>query len=437
MTLLTILAALVLLILLIAWLKINPFLAFLLTSITAAMLLKIPIEKIPTSLEKGIGSMLGSLTGVLCIGAMFGKLVSESGAAQKIANVLMSFFGERYIQWALMLTGFIVGIPLFYNVGFVLFVPLIFSVAFRFNLPAVAIGLPLLTSLSVTHGFLPPHPSPTALVAQFSANLGTTLFYGILVAIPTVIIAGPIFASTLKNIVSKPLATFTPKTLPDDQLPGTANCFLSTLLPVILLAGTSLFPLLKIENQWFVNLFKFLGDPLIVMLIALLVGTFTLGIFQNRQVKSIMENYGDAVKDIAMLLLILAGAGTLKQVFVDGGVSQEIATMLNGLKINPLLLGWMMATVIRICIGSATVAGITTAGIIAPVVAAGGVDPNLMVLAVGAGSLMFSHVNDSGFWMFKEYFNLSLKDTYRSWSLMETVVGVVGILSVLVLDIFV
>jgi Gnt-I system high-affinity gluconate transporter len=366
-----------------------------------------------------------------------GKLVAESGAAQKITSVLMKTFGEKNMQWALMVTGFIVGIPLFYNVGFVLMIPLIFSVVYRVKLPAVYVGVPMLAALSVTHGFLPPHPSPSALVGQFKANMGLTLLYGIVLAIPAIILAGPVFAKTLKKIDTPPLAIFQSKNISEAQLPGAANSFLSSLLPVILLALTTLAPFLFTLDGSSTKFVSFISEPSIVMLVALLFATFTLGIGTGRSMKAVMDIYVDAVKDVAIILLIVSGAGALKQVFTDSGVSNEIAAMLKGWSIHPLVLGWLIAAIIRVCIGSATVAGLTTAGIIAPVVAGSGVDPNLMVLSIGAGSLMFSHVNDSGFWMFKEYFNLSIKQTIRSWSLMETIVAVVGLIGVLILDIFI
>lgn len=437
MTFLIVLGCILALILLITWGKFNPFLAFLIVSIAAGGLLGIPLSGISGSVQKGIGDMLGSLVVIICLGAMLGKLVAESGAAQKISEVLINLFGRKYLLWAMMITGFIVGIPLFYNVGFVLLVPLIFSVVYQTKLPAVYVGLPMLAALSVTHGFLPPHPSPTALVTQFGANLGMTLLYGLVIAIPTVILAGPVFARTLKGIVSVPLQTFQPRNIPSSQLPGSANSFFSSLLPVLLLVITTLIPFLRDKDAPGREIIGFIGDPAIVMLISLLVSTYTLGIAQGKSLKTIMDFYGDAVKDIALILLVVSGAGALKQVFVDSGVSADIASLLQGWTINPLLLGWIIASIIRVCVGSATVAGLTTAGIMSPVILQTHANPNLMVLSIGAGSLMFSHVNDAGFWMFKEYFNLSLKDTIRSWSLMETIVAVLGLVGVLILDIFI
>ncbi|MEP7277629.1 MAG: gluconate:H+ symporter [Bacteroidota bacterium] len=444
MTILIVVCCIVLLILLITWGKFNAFLAFLVVSLLAGWLLGIPIDTLTNSVKKGIGDMLGELVIIICLGAMLGKLVAESGAAQKIASVMMHIFGRKYIHWALMVTGFIVGIPLFYNVGFVLLVPLLFSVVYETKLPAVFLGISMLAALSVTHGFLPPHPSPAALVAQFHANLGTTLVYGMIVAIPTVMVAGPLFAQTCRKIKSVPLQTFQQKTIAENELPGTANSFLSSLLPVMLLALSTIFPLLHIQNPAIQKLITLIGDPAIVMLVSLLLATYTLGIARGEKMKTLMDYYSDAVKDIAVILLIVAGAGALKQVFTDSGVSLTIAASLQTLSINPLVLGWLIAAIIRVCLGSATVAGLTAAGIIAPMMVGTAahpailhVHPSLMVLSIGAGSLMFSHVNDAGFWLFKEYFNLSIKDTLRSWSVMETLVAVFGLAGVLIVNFFI
>ena len=426
----TILIILAILILLILWGKFHPFLAFLITSIIGCVLLNVPVSSIPSILEKGIGSMMGSLAAIICLGAMFGKIVASSGAAQRIASSLMSLFGEKYIAWALTLTGFIVGIPLFYNVGFVLLVPLVFSIVFRYKLPAVYLGISLLVALSVTHGFLPPHPSPVALVPLFGASISTTLIYGLFAAIPAMALAGPIFGRTLRNMQCHPLETFRPEDMPEEKLPGVFNSFATSLLPVVLLVISSFLPKWAPDAPWT----KLAGDPSIIMLVSLLAATVTLGIAQGTRISDAMNQYSDSVKDVAVILLIVAGAGTLKEVFVVSGISSELAGSLSKMDVNPLILGWLMATVIRICVGSATVAGLTTAGIIAPLVTQTGADPNLMVLAVGSGSLMCSHVNDSGFWMYKEYFNLSLKDTFKSWTVMETIVGVVGIVMVLIMD---
>lgn len=437
MTFLIVFIAIAFLIILISAFKVNPFLAFLIVSIGAGVFLGLPLKDITRSVERGIGETVGSIVIIICLGAMLGKLVAESGAAQRIASVMMRIFGEKYIQWALLITGFIIGISLFYGVGFVLMIPLIFSVVYQYRLPAVYIGLPMIAALSVTHGFLPPHPSPTALVSQFNANLGLTLIYGLIIAIPAIIIAGPFFSRFLKGIISKPLETFKPNELPENQLPGTWNSFITALLPVILLIITTSFPFLSFETEELLSGIAFVGEPAIVMLLALLVGTFSLGVFQGKDVKDLMNIYGDAVKDVAMILLCIAGAGALKQVLTDSGVSNEIAASLKNWTIHPLVLGWLISAVIRVAVGSATVAGLTAAGIIAPVVLQSDINPNLMALSIGAGSLVLSHVNDSGFWLYKEYFNLSIKDTLKSWTAMETIVAVIGLVGVLLLDLVV
>ncbi len=434
MSIIIILFCIAVLILLITQFKINAFLAFLVVSILAGLMLGIEVSKITASIQKGLGDMLGSLVIVVACGAMLGKLAAESGAAQQIASGMMKLFGERYIQWALMITGFIIGIPLFYNVGFVLVIPLIFSVAYKYKLPVVYIGVPMLASLSVTHGFLPPHPSPTALVAQFNADMGTTLFYGVLIGLPTAILAGPVFSRALKNIKATPLQTFNAAPIPEDKLPSLGISIFSAMLPVILIGLTTVLTNMVTEDGFLRTTIVFFSDAAIVMILSLAVATYTIGLRLGMSMKRVMDIYGEAVKDISMLLLIMGGAGTLKQILTDSGVSDEIGTLLNGLDVHPLLLAWSIACVIRVCVGSATVAGLTAAGIVMPLMGRPDVDPNLMVLSVGAGSLMFSHVNDAGFWLFKEYFNLSIKDTIRSWSLMETVVAIAGLIGVMTIS---
>lgn len=434
MTLIIVLLCILLLIVMVSAMRINAFLSFLIVSIIAGIALGIPLNKIAGSVEKGIGDVLGSLLIIITVGAMLGKLVADSGAAQRIAAVIMKICGEKYIQWGVVVTGFLIGIPLFYGIGFVLMIPLIFSVVYKYKLPAIYIGLPMLAALSVTHGFLPPHPSPSALVIQFKANMGLTLLYGLIVAVPAIVIGGPLFARTLKNIPSTPLKSFFPADKPEHELPGTFNSFFTALLPVLLLVIAAVLSFSAKQAPGLNNLMGLVGESNVVMLIALITATLTLGIFQGKKMTYIMDLYGEAVKDVALILLIIGGSGALKQVLVDSGVSAQIAVMLKELHMQPLFLGWLITAVIRFCVGSATVAGLTTAGIILPLMVATHTNPNLMVLAVGAGSLMFSHVNDAGFWMFKEYFNLSLKNTFKSWALMESIVGTAGLIGVLLLN---
>ncbi|HZY78119.1 MAG TPA: gluconate:H+ symporter [Cyclobacteriaceae bacterium] len=447
MSIFIVILCIALLIVLITWFKINAFLAFLITSITAALLLEVEPSKIGKTLETGVGSMLGGLVIVIIVGAMLGKLVAETGAAQQIASGLMKAFGEKYLQVAMMITGFVIGIPLFYNVAFVLVFPLIASIVYRYKLPAVYVGLPMMAALSVTHGFLPPHPSPVGLVAQLKANMGQTLMYGIVIAIPTVIISGLLFSKTLKHLNPTLPKTFQSEGLPEDKLPSMGNSLFSALLPVILLAITTIFVMAIGENEVkaaaaegdrISQAILFFSDSNIVMLLSIAIATYTLGLRRGMKMTAIMDIYGGAVKDVALMVLIMGGAGALKEVLTVTGVSKEIASLLNGMNAHPLFLGWLIACIIRVCVGSATVAGLTAAGIVAPLLAEHPeVDANLMVLAVGAGSLMFSHVNDAGFWLFKEYYNLSIKQTIRSWSLMETIVAICGLIGVMALNAFI
>ncbi|WP_312190014.1 gluconate:H+ symporter, partial [Sphingobacterium sp.] len=329
-------------------------------------------------------------------------------------------------------------IPLFYGVGFVLLVPLIFSISYRYKLPAVYIGLPMLAALSVTHGFIPPHPSPVALVALFHADMGLTLIYGLLIAIPAIVLGGPIFGRSLKNIVPSKESIFRQEDRNDKlefKRPTVRVSLAVALLPVLLIVFFTLIPYLyHTDDRSFQQALKLIGNPTVVMVIAVIVATYLLGLKLGRSMVTIMTIYEVAVRDIAMILLIIAGSGIFKQVMEDSGVSLLLANALQQLPISPLLLAWLITAVIRGCVGSATVAALTAAGVLLPIVTAGKADPNLMVLAMGAGSLMFSHVNDAGFWLFKEYFGLSVKDTLFSWSIMEAIVSLVGLLAVLLLQ---
>ncbi|PJJ83122.1 gluconate:H+ symporter [Mucilaginibacter auburnensis] len=425
------------LILLTTWAKMNVFLTFIIVSIMAAFLLGMPLEMIPKTIEKGIGGMLGSLVVVIVLGGMLGKLVGASGAAQRIATSMRNAFGEKYITWAMSLTGLIVGIPLYYNVGFFLLIPIIFSVAARYKLPLVYIGIPMLTALSVMHGFLPPHPSPMALTVQFQADIAMVFLYGFIIAVPTIILAGPIFAKTLKGIQSHTTIKLTAEDIPDEKLPSLATSILSSLLPVLLIGVGSTVATLAKGNPAVQQMAHFIADPNIAMVGTIIIATYTLGIRLGKSMREVMDVYADAIKEISLILLIIGSAGILKQVFIDTGVSDQIATGLQQLNMPPLLLGWIIAAILRVCLGPATVAGLAAAGIVFPLMQKTGADPNLMVLSVGAGSLFCSHVNDTSFWVFKEYFGLDMKRTFLSWSMMESLVSVLGLVGVLIINMFI
>lgn len=427
----------ILLLVLIIVLKINAFISFIIVSVLLGITEGMAIGKVVSSVQQGIGDTLGLIVLILGFGAMLGKLVADSGAAQKIASKLINLFGTRHVQWAMVITGFIVGIPMFYNVGFVVLIPLVFTVAASTGLPLLYVGIPMLASLSVTHGFLPPHPSPTTIAAMFRADIGKTMFYGIIVSIPAIVIAGPYFSRTLGKIKATPIKEFVnPKILKDEEMPRAGISVLTTLLPVLLIGLAGISAMILPEGNTIRKITGFTGDPVIAMLTSLLFAVYSLGVARGKKIGEVMDSLGQSIGSITMVLLIIAGAGGFKQVLVDSGVSNEIAGLLSKSSMSPLLLAWLIAAFLRICVGSATVAGLTTAGIMMPMAAGGLVNKELMVLAIGAGSLMLSHVNDGGFWMFKEYFNLTVKETFRSWTVMETLVSVIGLAGVLLLSLF-
>jgi Gnt-I system high-affinity gluconate transporter len=435
MPLLIVLAGIVLLLILMLIFKLDAFLSFVIVSLAVGLAEGMTLEKAISSIETGIGNTLGFLVIIIGFGAMLGKLVAESGAAQKITTRIIDAFGLKRIQFAVMLTGFIIGIPLFYDVGFVILIPLVFTVAVSAGVPLLYVGLPMLASLSVTHGYLPPHPAPTAIAQTFGADIGKTMLYGIIIAIPAILLSGPVFYKLVKKVDAKPMNEFVNlKKLENHEMPGLWISIFSALLPVILIGISTLFKLFFTEQSILKDIVLDIGNPVVAMLISVLVAAYTLGIARGRKIKDIMHSMSQSVTSLTMVLLVIAGAGGLKQVLVDSGVSKFIGEALYNTGISPLILGWLIATMLRIFLGSATVAGITTAGIVLPLVSGSGVCPELMVLAIGSGSLMTAHVNDGGFWLVKQYFNLSIKDTLRTWTVMETCIGVTGLVGVLILN---
>ncbi|ADB39394.1 gluconate:H+ symporter [Spirosoma linguale] len=422
------------LIALISLVRIHAFLAFLAVSIGVGLALGLAPLAVLDAIQKGIGGTLGSITAIIALGAMLGKLVAQSGAAQRIAVNIMSLVGTKHARWAFLVTGFIVGLPLFYSVGFMLLAPLVITVAYRYKLPALYIGLPMLASLSVTQGYLPPHPAPLAILKQFNADMGLTLFYGIIVSIPAILISGALFGSTVKRYTTLPNPAFIAPDLPDDQMPSAPISFLTVLLPILLIGLSTLLSPMLPAGSVSQQVLLFVGEPVVSMFCAVLVASVTLGIWRGKSMPTVTAMLGESIKDVALLFLIFGGAGALKQVLTDGGVNQAVADLMRDSTLHPYVLAWGMAALIRVCVGSSTVSGITTAGFVTPMLSAPGVEPNLMVLSIGAGSMMFSHVNDTGFWLFREYFQLSMADTLKTWSVMETLVSVSGLAGVMVLS---
>lgn len=420
------------LVFLIAYVKLDTFISFLLVAVALGLVSGMEVPAVGKSIQTGIGGTLGDLVLIIGFGAMLGRLVAESGAARRITDVLIGWFGTRNIRWGLALAGFIIGIPLFYNAGFIIVVPLIFTIAASTGLPMLTVAVPMLSALSVAHGYLPPHPSPAAIANQLNADMGRTLIYGIIVAIPAIVIAGPLFGKTLGRFQPKPdRDIFNIREVPTENLPGAGISFFVALLPVVLL---TLFGPLKAAVADVPVLGKvvaLLAEPYMGMLVSVLVAVYALGLRRGQSMRAVMKDLEEAIKAASPILLVIAGAGALKQIFIDSGTSQYIGDQLRGVDVSPLVMGWGIAAVIRVCVGSATVAGLTTVGIILPLISAQQVNPELMVLAIGSGSLMFSHINDPGFWLYKEYFNLSIKETIQTWSVMETIVSIIGLFGVL------
>ena len=415
--------------------KISPFISLLVVAILAGLFLGMKPGELLVSIEKGVGSTLGGLALIICLGAFLGKILEVTGAAEQITTTLIRAFGLKNIQWAVLLTGFLIGIPLYYNAGFVILVPLVVALTRKTGLPLLYIVIPMAASLSTTHCFLPPHPGPVVLVKAFNANMGKVLMYGIVLAIPAVIVAGPLLGRLLKNLTTPAQDTaLTAATSQHKVLPSVATSLLFALMPVCLIALAVVAGHVLEGGSILQTILLFIGDSVIALLITVLLAMYFLGKQTSTSITQMMKLLQESIAGIAMILLIITAGGVFKQVLVDSGTGGYIATFSSKWDMPPLLFAWVITALLRVMIGSATVAGITAAGIVAPLIATGNVSPELMVLAVGAGSVFGSHINDSGFWMFKEFFQLSLPQTLRSWTVMETVISIIGLAGVLVLD---
>jgi len=414
--------------------KVSPFLSLLLVAIATGLLLGMPAATVLKSIEKGVGSTLSGLALILCLGAILGKILEASGAAEKITITLINGFGLKKIQWAVMLTGFLIGIPLYYNAGFVILVPLVFMLVKKTGLPLLYVAIPMAAALSTTHCFLPPHPGPVVLVNAFGADMGKVLVYGIIIAIPAVIVAGPLLGRFLKNIQSAAAPVVSSPEKIQVQLPKAFPSFMIALLPVLLITLSVVYNAFLDQAHPLRQFFSFVGEPVIALFVSVILAIYYFGIRAGIQMDNIMKWVSDAIAGIAMILLIITAGGVFKQVLQDSGTGTYIASFSSKWQMPPLVFGWVITALLRVMIGSATVAGITAAGIVSPLVAAGTVSPELMVLAVGSGSVFGSHINDSGFWMYKEFFRLTLKQTFLSWTVMETLISIIGLAGVLALN---
>ena len=415
--------------------KVSPFISLLIVAILSGFFLGMKPLEIIKSIETGVGSTLSDLALILCLGAVLGKILESSGAAKKISATLINGFGIKNIQWSLLLTGFLVGLPLYYNAGFIILIPLVFSIAKETRLPLLYLVIPMAASLSTVHCFLPPHPSPVILINAFKADLGKTLIYGLIIAVPAIIIAGPVLGTLLRNVKIDMVGLFASKEdIPYENLPPALPSFIIAMLPVFLITSSvisrSFLPAESLVNK----ILAFLGDANIALLLAVLVALWYFGLHSGRKMENVMKWLNEGISGISVILLIITAGGVFKQVLTDSGTAEHISSLSVQWHLPVLVFAWLVTALLRVTLGSATVAGITASGIVAPLLATTHVSPELLVLAVGAGSVFMSHVNDTAFWMFKEFFNLSIKQTFFSWTLMETTISFIGLIGVLILN---
>jgi GntP family gluconate:H+ symporter len=433
------LLAIVFLVVLIAKYKWNPFVTLLLSSLMLGFLAGMKPEEIIKSITGGLGGTLGTIAIVIGLGTMLGKMMAESGGAERIATTLVDKFGEKRVHWAMMVVGFIVGIPVFFEVGIILLIPIVFIVARKTKMSLLQIGIPILAGLSTVHGLVPPHPAPMIAIEAYHANLGKTILYSLIIGLPTAIIAGPLFGKFIgKRVLVEPPAQLAEQfaTSEGRKLPGFGITLFTILLPVILMLIGSIASIVDPAGTSFLTQFsEFIGHEIIALLIAVVFSFFSLGFARGFSKEEVSKFASECLAPVATIILIIGGGGAFKQVLINSGVGGAIAEIATQANVNIIFFAWFVAALIRVATGSATVAMTTAAGIVAPVIAlTPGANVELVVLATGAGSLILSHVNDAGFWMVKEFFNMTVPQTLKSWTVMETILSVVGLIFILLLS---
>ncbi|MDP9870012.1 MULTISPECIES: GntP family permease [Streptosporangium] len=434
------LVGIALIVLLITYFRVHPFLSLTLGSLAVGAIAGLSMADTITSFTTGFGSTAAGVGTLIALGAMFGKLLADSGGADEIVDTIVGRSSPRSLPWAMAAVGALIGLPMFFEIGLVLLMPVIFLVARRSGLSLIRVGIPALAGLSVMHGLVPPHPGPLVAIDALKADLGITLALGVLVAIPTVAVAGPLFSKYAARWVDVPapdLYTTKPEA-EDARRPSFPATLATVLLPVVLMMGKALAAIFAPKDNAARMVLDFLGTPLVALLIAVIVAMFTLGGGAAMDKKSIAKSLEQSLPPIAGILLIVAAGGGFKQTLIDTGIGGLIAGWVESSGLSVLLLAWLVAVLIRLATGSATVATVTASGILAPLVADLGTgETSLLVLAIGAGSLFFSHVNDAGFWLVKEYFGLTVGQNIKTWSVMETVISVTGLVLVLLLNLVV
>ena len=439
--------AVALLIALIAYLKVHPLIALTSVSLALGAVAGMSPAAVVKAFQDGVGAALGFIAIVVGIGTMLGKIMAESGAAARIATTLIARFGERRVHWALMVVAFILGIPVFFQVGFVLLIPLVFTIARRTGLSLVKIGIPLVAGLSVVHGMLPPHPAAMLAVTAFGADLGRTIAYGLLVGLPTAALAGPIYGAWIARRITLPAENPMAVQLsrsdvvpgdgadPSGRLPGFSISIFTVLVPVILMLLATAADSFLDEGSVMRLFLHFIGNPIVALLLALIFSFWSLARAQRFTREQVLKYCNDCLGPTATILLVIGAGAGFNQVLVSSGVGRVVAEMARGSHASPLILAWIIAALIRVATGSATVAMTTAAGIVAPIAASmPGTRAELLVLATGAGSLVLSHVNDAGFWLIKEFFNMTVQQTLKTWTVAETIIGVAGLTFTLLLS---
>ncbi len=395
------------------------------------------LTKIVTAYETGVGSVLGHLVGILALGTILGKMMSDSGAGMQVADFFIRFFGVKKLPWAMLFAGFVIGIPVFFEVGIVILLPLVISIRKTTKQNILLIALPVIAGLSIVHGLVPPHPGAMTAIGIYNANLGKVLLYSLLIALPAAIIAGPIFAKWVhKRVIPENEPELVRVTTVSKDLPSRKVSFFIILLPVVLMILSVVAPYISLPKK-LTEFFVFIGSPVIALLISCFAAFYLLGIKQGINKKMIKKLTDESLLPVGSIILIIGAGGGFKQILIESGVGTAIAQMAEHISLSPIVLAFMVAGLIRIATGSATVALTTAAGIVSPVIQhMSGVNLELLVIATGAGSLMFSHVNDAGFWLVKEYLGLTVKETFKTWTVLETLLSFIAFGFALLLNMF-
>ncbi|MFF4827670.1 gluconate:H+ symporter [Streptomyces sp. NPDC001312] len=418
-------------------LRLNGFASLLLVAVGVALVRGIPVADIPDILSEGIGGQIGDTMLTIGLGAMVGRVMGDSGAAQRIATKLLAVCGPRWVQVAMVLTAMLIGVTMFYEVAFVIIVPVAFTLVRVTRSNLLWVGLPMSIALSTMHSFLPPHPGPTAVAATFHASVGLTLFYGLFIAVP----AGALIALVWPRLPfvramnpSVPTGLVSDRTFEEEEMPSTTWSLSVALLPVVLIAGAAVTDMVTSADTAVMHFINFVGSAPIALLLTLLVAVWAFGPRIGRSLEEVSASCRGAAQAMAMILLVIGAGGAFKQVLVDGGISDYIKQATSGWSVSPIILAWLIAVILRVALGSATVAVVTASGVALPLVAGSGIHAEIMVLAVSCGSIAFSHVNDPGFWMFKEYFNLSVIDAIKVRTTYTTVLAILGLGGVLAME---